>query len=320
MRSNRSGFTLIELLVVIAIIAVLMAIMLPSLSQARARTQTTICGQNLRQMLQALHAYTTTWEEWFPSPVTSGLGRYDHTNDAPVAVTVWDVFSPLMTEMDVRHVPASRPRRFQLTTDGVFHCPVNRQTSIPFGLDPSEPDFPTVFNAQSYGMPMSFGYAGADHGYPEPNNPFVWAGDKEFQVGVKFPTAYLPRMSHIVRPAGRVFLADALRYRTPEGLNDSHLIAKGRGISTSEGAWHAKSHEYSPKSDSKAWEYSYRHGTGLSPQERGIQAGFFDGHVEYLSEPDSRKADYWYPAGTRLKVANGLGRETGDANGIYEVR
>jgi prepilin-type N-terminal cleavage/methylation domain-containing protein/prepilin-type processing-associated H-X9-DG protein len=58
------GFTLIELLVVVAIIAVLIAFLLPVLSNARNAAKTVVCMSNLRQLGVYGQLYQQEWNDY----------------------------------------------------------------------------------------------------------------------------------------------------------------------------------------------------------------------------------------------------------------
>ena len=60
------SFTLIELLVVIAIIAILAAMLLPALQQAKARAKTSGCGSNFNTLGKYLSLYTSDYKGYFP--------------------------------------------------------------------------------------------------------------------------------------------------------------------------------------------------------------------------------------------------------------
>ncbi|MFQ5490505.1 MAG: type II secretion system protein [Phycisphaerae bacterium] len=81
--AGRRAFTLVELLVTISIIALLMAILLPSLRRARWQARRAVCQSNLRQIAIAWHAYlqdhNDAFYQWPNAQINYG-GRQGATN------------------------------------------------------------------------------------------------------------------------------------------------------------------------------------------------------------------------------------------------
>ena len=71
-RQSRPAFTLVELLVVIGIIAVLIALLLPTLSVAREHARVVKCMSNLRQLYVATVMYGNDNQDHWPDNIVGG--------------------------------------------------------------------------------------------------------------------------------------------------------------------------------------------------------------------------------------------------------
>ena len=89
---QKKGFTLIELLVVIAIIAILAAMLLPALSQARENARRAVCMNNLKQLGIIITLYTLDYNEYLPPCRQANISGAPFWNDILIAA---GYFKPL---------------------------------------------------------------------------------------------------------------------------------------------------------------------------------------------------------------------------------
>jgi prepilin-type N-terminal cleavage/methylation domain-containing protein/prepilin-type processing-associated H-X9-DG protein len=76
----RKGFTLIELLVVVAIIALLIAILLPSLGKARTQARRTQCVAVIKAWGNAVYTYAQEFDNWFGPKIGGGANTQWNQN------------------------------------------------------------------------------------------------------------------------------------------------------------------------------------------------------------------------------------------------
>jgi len=93
LRKWLGGFTLIELLVVIAIIAILVGLLLPALSAARAEARKTKCRSNLEQQARGITAYYGTYNDFWPFYVSPDADRISTYKGAWTGAAVWTVYN-----------------------------------------------------------------------------------------------------------------------------------------------------------------------------------------------------------------------------------
>lgn len=87
-RRKRAAFTLIELLVVVAIIAMLISILLPSLSRARDQARATLCAARISQLCKAMFPYGDDFNGALPF-----LGRgWEDADDPGQDSRIWPKF------------------------------------------------------------------------------------------------------------------------------------------------------------------------------------------------------------------------------------
>ena len=148
---KRKVFTLIELLVVIAIIAILAAMLLPALQQARERAKGAGCTSNLKNLGTSASTYTDDNRAFWPSQTTTVTGN------ATERAHMWGDFIWPICMIKGKYIREWRTNNKGKWPDNpAYRCP-----SIPFVNIKSGTS--VIWAAQVYGSPGMAGNGVADN-------------------------------------------------------------------------------------------------------------------------------------------------------------
>jgi prepilin-type N-terminal cleavage/methylation domain-containing protein len=126
-RRTVPGFSLIELLVVISIVALLIALLLPALSQTRVVARATQCASNLRQIALSIEMYLQDNQDSY--------GYAGHQADRDDAFELWPHARPGFTTTGPGPNGLGVLDRDYMNSKAVFICPADEayRADEPYG-------------------------------------------------------------------------------------------------------------------------------------------------------------------------------------------
>lgn len=322
-----TGFTLIELLVVISIIALLLSLLLPSMSGARRTGQRVACSAALRRIAEGMGQYADTNEGWIVgSPAGSGAYLLGEAKAFGQSVQTWDFMGPLaqLWGMGLTVVSKGDPdgrlaQRFnELRSNGAFLCPGNRFLAFKFDGVEAGTGWMVSYNTYRYQLFtwVSKGASSSSNGQDK------YVNDHEELL----PARWKPMLDLMGMPANKIFCGDGARYSDCDTPPDYDLRPQAGwgGTFSDTGPYAGAVSSYWSKSwdrrrapgngstsGSDARAYGFRHATGDPPAgARGnafkANFAFYDGHVETLGDLEASNPFLWLPDGSRLNNANTL--------------
>ena len=163
------GFTLIELLVVIAIIAILASLLLPALSKAKSKAQSTACMNNLKQLAYCWVMYADDHNDVMP-PTSSVSTDYIHFRGVEPS---WAMGSSMR---DTTTTNLQRGVLFSYNKSvGIYRCPGDKSTVE---------RFPSLPRTRTYQIDALLNYTLNGDLYPDPR----WIKHKISELIVPAPS------------------------------------------------------------------------------------------------------------------------------------
>jgi len=204
MKNPRENFTLIELLVVIAIIAILAAMLLPALQQARQRAHGSRCTSNLKNLSAYCTMYVNDSRNFWPA--TSSLAL----NGARVRNMQWPtcmIYGKYIA--DFRLCSSADPKLRQTIGDKYPDSPVLRCPSINYSEKAAEYLRGAASAPQTYATP-GIGNSSAGYSDAPTIQHCVHLGNPSLNKVYRTPNRGKLMNDRTSTPSSRVWLADAM--------------------------------------------------------------------------------------------------------------
>ena len=265
----------------------------------------------------------------FDAHGTDAGGTAYGDNNCPSVIQNFDWMSPAAKAMgryiDEGSSVTARAARFtSLVNDKQFICPSSDLTGVIF--DAGGLTLPAVVKLPSYSAAILFHYNGYNGGVQYE----TYTDPKE----IALPSSYRPRVRFIGPPVAKIFLADGARYSDTLTKPDLNVKVFTTDESTQFADAGSCFQNYSKAGiQTHCWDrslatgnsnanggtvdariYSFRHGTSSQLRPTGsykMNAGFFDGHAELITDKDAMNPALWMPTGTSFKKSPFSGVDAG---------